>query len=66
MALATPAQRRLIRQLMKANNMPIDRFTIMHRRIDIPDEKLGDSVDAYLDSMKLDGANALIQKLERL
>lgn len=65
-ARITPGQRRRIRQLREEKGLDGKRFTVMDRRLGIPDSQFGDSVDGWLDAMSLHTANEIIQKLEKL
>lgn len=62
---ATTAQLEKLTRLLRRAEYDMRTITIMHRRLDLPDHLVGQSVSAWLSSLNSLQASDLINKLEK-
>ena len=60
----TPAQRALILRLLRENELDARTVTYQHRPLGISDHEIGGSVDSWLDTLSIEGAGQVIDKLK--
>lgn len=64
MSRMTSAQRNTIRYLLRTAEYDTRTVTYMHRRLGVNDSWIGVSSEAWLDSLSVESASALIKQLQ--
>lgn len=65
MSRPTHAQRHTICGLLREAEFDTRTVTFQHRRLGVSEAQIGGSVDAWLDSLSIEQASVLIDKLQR-
>ncbi len=66
MSIATTEQRRVIRELRRKLEHDATAITFMDRRLQVGEAWIGKRVDAWLDSLTVETASEVIDRLRRL